>query len=62
MAFLWLVLRYLQQGDGLRLSTRALELQADELRQGTEALLLQAQELKNSVEQQSIMAAATQQI
>ena len=63
VAFLWLVLGYLQQGDGLRLSTKALELQADELRQGTEALLLQAQELKNSVEQQSIMAAAaTQQI
>lgn len=63
VAFLWLVLGYLQQGDELRLSTKALELQADELRQGTEALLLQAQELKNSVEQQSIMAAAaTQQI
>lgn len=63
LAFLWLVLGYLQQGEGLRLSTKALELQADELRQGTEALLLQAQELKHSVEQQSIMAvAATQQI
>ncbi|MFB1632492.1 hypothetical protein [Pseudomonas sp. AP-1] len=49
VAFLWLVLGFLQQGD--------------ELRQGTEALKLQAAELKNSVEQQSIMAAAaTQQI
>ena len=49
VAFLWLVLGFLQQGE--------------ELRQGTEALLLQATELKNSVEQQSIMAAAaTQQI
>jgi len=44
VAFLWLVLGFLQQGD--------------ELRQGTEALVLQAQELRNSVEQQSIMAAA----
>ena len=44
VAFLWLVLGFLQQGD--------------ELRQGTEALKLQADELKNSVEQQSIMAAA----
>lgn len=49
IAFLWLVLGFLQQGE--------------ELRQGTEALLLQADELKRSVEQQSIMAAAaTQQI
>lgn len=49
VAFLWLVLGFLQQGE--------------ELKQGTEALLLQATELKNSVEQQSIMAAAaTQQI
>ena len=38
LAFLWLVLGYLQQGDELRLST--------------EALRQQAQELKDSVEQQ----------
>lgn len=38
LAFLWLVLGYLQQGDELRLSTNALRLQAEEL--------------KNSVEQQ----------
>jgi hypothetical protein len=38
LAFLWLVLGYLQQGEELRLST--------------EALRLQAEELKNSVEQQ----------
>lgn len=44
VAFFWLILGFLQQGQ--------------ELRQGTEALLLQAKELKNSVEQQSIMAAA----
>ncbi|MCE5993709.1 hypothetical protein LVV80_17050 [Pseudomonas sp. KCA11] len=44
VAFLWLVLGFLQQGD--------------ELRQGTEALKLQADELKNSVEQQRIMAAS----
>ncbi|MCY1233829.1 hypothetical protein D9M72_463870 [compost metagenome] len=39
LAFLWLVLGYLQQGD--------------ELRHSTQALRLQAEELKNSVEQQS---------
>lgn len=32
LAFLWLVLGYLQQGDELRLSTDALRLQAEELR------------------------------
>lgn len=49
VAFLWLVLGFLQQGRELKLST--------------DALKLQAAELKNSVEQQSIMAAAaTQQI
>ncbi|UST97310.1 hypothetical protein [Pseudomonas siliginis] len=44
VAFLWLVLGFLQQGRELKLSSDALRLQADEL--------------KNSVEQQSIMAAA----
>lgn len=59
----WLVLGFLQQGEGLRLSTEALKLQAYELQQSTKALLMQAEELRNSVEQQSIMAAAaTQQI
>jgi hypothetical protein len=49
IAFLWLVLGYLQQGRELRLSS--------------EALLLQASELKASVEQQAIMAkAATDQL
>jgi hypothetical protein len=46
MAFLWLVLGFLQQGDELRLSSRALELQAEEL--------------KNSVEQQKQLVAAAQ--
>jgi hypothetical protein len=32
LAFLWLVLGYLQQGEELRLSTKALQLQAEELR------------------------------
>ena len=36
LAFLWLVLGYLQQGDELRLSTEALQLQAQELRQSVE--------------------------
>lgn len=49
IAFLWLVLGFLQQGQ--------------ELQQGTQALRLQAEELKRSVEQQTVMAgAATQQI
>lgn len=39
LAFLWLVIGYLQQGD--------------ELRQSSQALRLQAEELRNSVEQQS---------
>lgn len=44
VAFLWLVLGFLQQGRELKLSTDALQLQAEEL--------------KNSVAQQSIMAEA----
>ena len=36
IAFLWLVLGYLQQGDELRLSTEALHLQAEELRHSVE--------------------------
>lgn len=44
VAFLWLVLGFLQQGRELKLSS--------------DALRLQAEELKNSVEQQSIMASA----
>jgi len=45
LAFLWLVIGYLQQGD--------------ELRQSTEALKLQAKELKHSVEQQTLLVAAS---
>lgn len=45
LAFLWLVLGYLQQGEELRLST--------------EALRLQAEELKNSVEQQRELVEVT---
>ena len=47
LAFLWLVLGYLQQGDELRLSTDALRLQADEL--------------KNSVEQQRELVEVSRQ-
>ena len=47
LAFLWLVLGYLQQGD--------------ELRQNTEALRLQASELKNSVLQQEQLVRATRE-
>ena len=47
LAFLWLVLGYLQQGEELNLSTRALQLQADELR--------------NSVEQQRALVEVSRQ-
>lgn len=47
LAFLWLVLGYLQQGEELRLSTEALRLQADEL--------------KNSVEQQRALVEVSRQ-
>lgn len=47
LAFLWLVLGYLQQGDELKHSTKALQLQADELR--------------NSVEQQSQLVAVSRE-
>ncbi|GAB2891648.1 hypothetical protein GCM10027046_20650 [Uliginosibacterium flavum] len=47
LAFLWLVLGYLQQGE--------------ELRHSTEALRLQAEELKNSVEQQSQLVAVSRE-
>ena len=45
LAFLWLVLGYLQQGEELKLSTHALQLQAEEL--------------KNSVEQQRELVEVT---
>ena len=47
LAFLWLVLGYLQQGDELQLSTKVLQLQAEEL--------------KNSVEQQRELVEVTRQ-
>lgn len=47
LAFLWLVLGYLQQGEELRLSS--------------DALKLQAEELKNSVEQQRELVEVTRQ-
>lgn len=47
LAFLWLILGYLQQGEELQHSTRALQLQADELR--------------NSVEQQSQLVAVSRE-
>ncbi len=47
LAFLWLVLGYLQQGE--------------ELKHSTEALKLQAEELRNSVEQQSQLVAVSRE-
>jgi len=51
LAFLWLVVGYLQQGEELRDNVRALHLQE-------EALRLQVQELKESVQQQTAVATA----
>jgi hypothetical protein len=53
LAFFWLVLGYMQQGEELKNNTEMLRLQAEELKHSTDALRLQAEELKNSVEQQS---------
>jgi len=47
LAFFWLVLGYMQQGE--------------ELKQSTAALKLQAKELKNSVEQQTQLVAVTRE-
>ena len=47
LAFLWLVLGYMQQGEELQLSTKALQ--------------LQAKELSNSVEQQRALVEVTRQ-
>lgn len=47
LAFLWLILGYMQQGEELRLST--------------EALRLQAEELRNSVEQQRALVEVSRQ-
>jgi hypothetical protein len=52
VAFLWLVLGYVQQGEELRESARALHLQE-------KALQLQVQELSESVEQQTELARAS---
>lgn len=59
LAFLWLVLGYLQQGDQLEQNSKALLMQAEELKQGNDALLLQAKELRNSVEQQRELVEVT---
>lgn len=53
LAFFWLVLGYMQQGEELKNNTEMLRLQAEELKHSTHALQLQAEELRNSVEQQS---------
>ena len=56
VAFLWLVLGFIQQGRELQFSTQALRLQARELN-------LQARELRNSVEQQkALVKVATDQL
>lgn len=49
LALVWLVIGYVQQGEELRLNTRALEAQQEEFRLNTEALKGQQEELKNQV-------------
>jgi hypothetical protein len=61
LAFFWLVLGYLQQGEELKNNTEALRLQAEELKHSTDALKLQAEELRNSVEQQSQLVAVSRE-
>lgn len=61
LAFLWLVLGYLQQGDQLKQNSDALMLQAKELQLGNKALQMQAEELRNSVSQQSQLVEVTRQ-
>lgn len=61
LAFFWLVLGYLQQGQELKNNTEMLRLQAEELKHSTDALRLQAEELKNSVEQQTQLVAVTRE-
>ncbi|WP_396268864.1 hypothetical protein [Ideonella sp.] len=55
LAFLWLVLGYLQQGEELRLSTEALRLQADELRNSVEqqAALVEVSRLQLDAEREA---------
>jgi hypothetical protein len=52
LALFWIVLGYLQQGDELQASTKALEMQALELKASVTALNLQTVELQNSVRTQ----------
>ena len=61
LAFLWLVIGYLQQGEELKNNTEMLRLQAEELKHSTDALRLQAEELKNSVEQQTQLVAVSRE-
>ena len=60
LALMWLICGYFQQGVELRLNTEALRLQATELENSTRALEHQVEELKKSVDQQTILAEATQ--
>ncbi len=54
-AFLWFILAYLQQGEELRLNTRALELQAQELSH-------QVEETRNLVRQAELQAEASKEL
>ena len=55
LAFLWLVYGYLQQGQELKLNTKALEMQAQELIISNQSLEQQVMEMKKSVQAQQEM-------
>jgi hypothetical protein len=59
LALIWLIIGYIQQGEELRLNTRALEAQEEEFRRNTEALKAQQEELKNQVAATNALAEIT---
>lgn len=59
LALIWLIIGYIQQGEELRLNTRALEAQEEEFRLNTEALKAQQEELKNQVAATNALAEIT---
>lgn len=61
LAFFWLVLGYLQQGEELQQNTEALKMQADELRATNDTLRLQTEELQKNVKHQGELVEINQQ-
>lgn len=54
IAFLWLVLGYIQQGRELKLSSEALRMQADELKQSVKQQTIMAEAAMHQIESQRI--------